>query len=345
MLENAGLSGQPSLHGFYACVVCWVKEAPLEKLQPTFYVRPLFLVFGFFCVVETLLFGGEVHLFGICGLVGLDILVPILLVLRWRSLMVLDTEVDLLAVVEQRLIPAQVRSEWATLRWKGLATVWVPASHVGHAGVGVVSLRGALFSCPPSLLRSSSVLFDCGRAIRCMLLLECGRFLHLVVLYGHQGADREAEKLARTDQLLDAAFGELGVVAREQPCLVVGDFNVEPTKIPCRAKWISAGLWVGLEAAWSCASGRLFGVTCNRTWDSAGGSRRDFMIGCPRAAAAVTGCMIREDRLILLHLAIRTHFQCSRWVSRVSKPVQRAPLWPASWLPVLDKDRGSSCKL
>ena len=102
--------------------------------------------------------------------------------------------------------------------------------------VGVVSLRGALFSCLPSLLRSSSVFFDCGRAIRCMLLLECGRFLHLVVLYGHQGADREAEKLALTDQLLDAAFGELGVVAREQPCMLVGDFNVEPTKIPCLAK-------------------------------------------------------------------------------------------------------------
>ena len=38
-------------------------------------------------------------------------------------------------------------------------------------------------------------------------------------------------KLALTNELLDAALGELGVVAREQPCLVVGDFNVEPTKI------------------------------------------------------------------------------------------------------------------
>ena len=33
------------------------------------------------------------------------------------------------------------------------------------------------------------------------------------------GADRDAEKLALTDQLLVAALGELGVVAREQPCL------------------------------------------------------------------------------------------------------------------------------
>ena len=84
-----------------------------------------------------------------------------------------------------------------------------------------------------------------------MLPLGRGKFLNLVVLYGNQGADRNAEKLALTDQLLDAALGELGVVAREQPCLVVRDFNVEPTKIPCLAKGISAGLSVDLEAAWA----------------------------------------------------------------------------------------------
>ena len=65
------------------------------------------------------------------------------------------------------------------------------------------------------------------------------------------------------------------------------------------------------------------------------------MIGCPRAAAAVSGCMVREDRWILPHLAVRTHFEYSWWVSRVSQPVQRTPLWLASWLPVLDKSRGS----
>ena len=73
--------------------------------------------------------------------------------------------------------------------------------------------------------------------------------LYAAVVYGYHGADRDAEKLALTDQLLDAALGELGVVAREQPCLVVGDFSVEPTKIPCLAKVISAGLCVDLEAA------------------------------------------------------------------------------------------------
>ena len=59
----------------------------------------------------------------------------------------MDAGLDFLAVTEHRLIPARVRSEWARLRAKGVASVWAPASqdasHVSNAGVGVVSLRGA----------------------------------------------------------------------------------------------------------------------------------------------------------------------------------------------------------
>ena len=51
----------------------------------------------------------------------------------------LDVAVDFLAVVEHRLIPARVRSEWARLRCRKIASIWAPASqeasHVGHAGV------------------------------------------------------------------------------------------------------------------------------------------------------------------------------------------------------------------
>ena len=68
------------------------------------------------------------------------------------------------------------------------------------------------------------------------------RFLHLVVLYGYQGADTNAEQLALTEQLFDAVLGELGVVARGQPCTLVGDFNVEPTKIPCSAGSVFSSL-------------------------------------------------------------------------------------------------------
>ena len=97
--------------------------------------------------------------------------------------------------------------------------------------------------------------FDCGRAVRCMLPLGLGRFMHLVVLYGYQGTDTDAEQLALTEQLFDAALGELSAVARGQPCLLVGDLNVEPTKIPCLAKGISAVLWIDFEEAWALAAG------------------------------------------------------------------------------------------
>ena len=64
----------------------------------------------------------------------------------------LDAHVDFLAVVEHRLIPAWVRSEWIRLKATGLASIWAPASqnssHVGNAGVGVVSLRGAPVALP-----------------------------------------------------------------------------------------------------------------------------------------------------------------------------------------------------
>ena len=45
------------------------------------------------------------------------------------------------------------------------------------------------------------------------------------------------------------------MVARGQPSLLVGDFNVEPTKIPCLAKGISAGLWFDFEESWALATG------------------------------------------------------------------------------------------
>ena len=201
----------------------------------------------------------------------------------------MDTSVDFLAVVEHRLIPARVRSEWSRLRRKDLASIWSPASqvssHVGNAGVGVISLRGASLSLPTFATAQLKRFFDCGRTVRCMLPLGSGRFMHLVVLYGFQGADSDAEQLSLTEQLFDAALGELGVVARGQPCLLVGDFNVEPTKILCLAKGISAGLWVDMEESWALAAGSKPAVTCKRDlglcwWSSQGFHGRLSSCGC-----------------------------------------------------------------
>ena len=126
------------------------------------------------------------------------------------------TGVDFLAVAEHRLIPARVRSEWSRLKGKGISSIWAPASqdssHVGSAGVGVVSLRGAPLALPSFASAQFKSFFDCGRALRCLLPIASGRFLHLFVLYGYQGADTGSEQLALTDQLFDAALGELHVV-------------------------------------------------------------------------------------------------------------------------------------
>ena len=47
------LVGQPSLHGYYACMVFWDKGALWRNCRQK-NVRPLFLLFLFFCVVGTL---------------------------------------------------------------------------------------------------------------------------------------------------------------------------------------------------------------------------------------------------------------------------------------------------
>ena len=105
---------------------------------------------------------------------------------------------------------------------KGLSSIWAPASqdcsHVGNAGVGVVSLRGAPLALRTFATAQFKSFFECGRAVRCML--AAGRFKHLFVLYGYQGADADteqlalSEQLALTEQLFDAVLGELNVVAR-----------------------------------------------------------------------------------------------------------------------------------
>ena len=182
----------------------------------------------------------------------------------------LEAHVHFLAVAEHGLILARVWSEWARLKSKGGASIWAPASqdssHFSNAGVGVISMTGAHVSLPTFATAQFKRFFVCGMAVICLLPLGAGRFMHLVMLYGHQGADADPEQLALTDQLFDAALGELSVVARGQPCMLVGDFNVEPTKIPCLAYGISAGLWVDLEVSWALATGKQPSSTCMREW-------------------------------------------------------------------------------
>ena len=56
------------------------------------------------------------------------------------------------------------------LKSKGLASIWARAtqdsSHVGNAGVGVVSMRSALVALPTFATVQFRRFFECGRAIR-----------------------------------------------------------------------------------------------------------------------------------------------------------------------------------
>ena len=73
-------------------------------------------------------------------------------------------------------------------------------------------MKGAPLALPTFASAQFQRFFNCGRVVRCMLPLGLGRFMHLVVLYGYQGADTDAEQLASTEHLSGAAFGELSVV-------------------------------------------------------------------------------------------------------------------------------------
>ena len=106
---------------------------------------------------------------------------------------------------------------------------------------------------------------------------------------------------------------------------MVGDLNVEPSKIPSLAKGMSAGLWVDLEYSWAFALGREPSVTCKRTWESDSGNRRDFQIGCPLCAAAVRSCSVLPDRWIQPHLAVQSWFEAERWTARVTQPARFTP--------------------
>ena len=265
-------------------------KGALREIAGKSMVRSLFLLVGSFCLLRIRGYGsGGLILWHLwigrarhpgpasnSQHVGLEVFN----VGEWltRGDLALEAQVDFLAVVEHRLLLARVRNEWARLKRKGLASIRAPAcqvsSHVGNAGVGVIGMRGAPLALPTFATAQFKRFFDCGPTIRCMLPLGAGRFMHLVVLYGYQGVDTDAEQLALTEQLFDAALGELGVVARGQPCLLVGDFNVEPTKIPCLSKGISAGLWVDFEASWAFASGMQPTPTCKLLVVVTGGTSR-----------------------------------------------------------------------
>ena len=160
-------------------------------------------------------------------------------------------------------------------------------------------------------------------------------------MYGFQGASTDSEKLRLTEKLLDAVLCELAVVASGQPCLIVGDLNVEPDRIPCLLRGLAAGHWFDLQSSWASATGVDPLPTCCKTFGSGGGSRRDFILGCSHAVSALRWCSVLQERWILPHYAVRASFSVGRWSARVCLPVRSSVLWPAAWVSCVDKSRGS----
>ena len=116
----------------------------------------------------------------------------------------METKADFLAISEHRLIPARTRGAWVELRRKGFHSVWSLASQegsqVGHAGVAIVSLNGAPVSMPTFATAAFKHFFNLGRLVRSVVPLGGGRLMHLVVVYGFQGASDDAEKLSLTNE-------------------------------------------------------------------------------------------------------------------------------------------------
>ena len=96
-----------------------------------------------------------------------------------------------------------------------------------------------------------------------------------------------------------------------------------------------------MQCALANASGVRLGVTCKRDWTFSGGSRRDFVLGCPLAAAALAGCWVDCNRWIQPHFPSLPPFLASRWTVEILRPVRFSPLWPASWLAAVNKTRAS----
>ena len=119
----------------------------------------------------------------------------------------MEVGVDFLAVAE-RFLPG------LGVSGPGLRGIWAPAcqdsSHVGNAGSGVNSMKGAPLAPPTSATVQFKRFFDYGRVVRCMLPLGLGGsciWLSCTVI-------RERMMMMLSSLFFDAALGELSIVAR-----------------------------------------------------------------------------------------------------------------------------------
>ena len=196
----------------------------------------------------------------------------------------LDSCAQFLAVAEHRLIPSGFRSFGHLLRKAGHQSVWSLACQDqvagGHAGVGVVSLGGALLVLPTFATSEFQEFSWLGRALRVTLPVGKGGVVHLFVIYVYHWAEDDSQQLQLTDKLLQAVLAEAQVVCTGQLLLIDGDLNADSAVIPFLAKGIAAGKFVDLALAYSPGACRKPDAYCKFRLEDCVGSRRDFILGC-----------------------------------------------------------------
>ena len=122
-----------------------------------------------------------------------------------------------------------------------------------------------------------------------------------------------------TDQLFDAALGEFSVVASEQPSMIVGDLNVEPTKTP---SCLTASRLVSGLICKRCWCGRRVGLQENVGLpEIVGISRLDA-----HSARLQRGCEVMTDRWVQPHLAVRSWVHVNRRSASITQRAQVTPL-------------------
>ena len=103
-----------------------------------------------------------------------------------------------------------------------MTSIWSPAcqdtSHVGAAGIGLVSLKGDPVSIPSIATPEFRRYRHMGRALLCSYFW----------VYGFQEADKDLEKLALTELLFQAVCARPKFLEKESLFYFAGKFNVLP---------------------------------------------------------------------------------------------------------------------
>ena len=124
---------------------------------------------------------------------------------------------------------------------------------------------------------------------------------------------------ARTEAVLRAIVDEMRGLP-ECPCLILGDFNAEPSDLPTFQKLTSLG-WTDMGASaeiWNRAPNT---PTCRAPNANGPGSVRDYILASPSALPLISDFAVTNDSSFATHSVLSCKFDFSR-VSNVFPKLQ-----------------------